>query len=80
MTTLYRLVLHPLGLLVLARAIGLGGLELAVPVLVAAMPVAANTTILAGAYGGDEVTASGLVFISTTISLVTIPLLVRLFI
>ncbi|HUW70636.1 MAG TPA: AEC family transporter [bacterium] len=80
MTTLYRLVLHPLGLLVLARAIGLSGLELAVPVLVAAMPVAANTTILAGAYGGDEVTASGLVFISTTISLVTIPLLVRLFI
>jgi len=80
MTTLYRLVLHPLGLLVLARAIGLRGLELAVPVLVSAMPVAANTTILAGAYGGDEVTASGLVFISTIISLVTIPLLVRLFI
>ncbi len=80
MTTLYRLVLHPLGLLVLARAIGLSGLELAIPVLVAAMPVAANTTILAGAYGGDEVTASGLVFISTIISLVTIPLLMRLFI
>lgn len=80
MTTLYRLVLHPLGLLVLARAIGLRGFELSVPVLVAAMPVAANTTILAGAYGGDDITASGLVFISTTISLVTIPLLVRLFI
>lgn len=80
LTTLYRLVLHPLGILVLARAVGLHGLEFAVPVLVASMPVAANTTILAGAYGGDEVTASGLVFISTTLSLITIPLLVRLFI
>jgi malate permease and related proteins len=51
------------------------GLELAVPVLMAAMPVAANTTILAGVYGGDEVTASGLVFVSTAVSLLTIPIL-----
>lgn len=80
LTTLYRLVLHPLVILVLARAAGLHGLELAVPVLITAMPVATNATILAGAYGGDEVTASGLVFISTIVSLITIPLLARLFI
>ncbi len=74
-TTGYRLVLHPLAVLALAKASGLSGLELAVPVLMAAMPVAANTTILAGVYGGDEVTASGLVFISTAVSLLTIPIL-----
>ena len=75
LTTTYRLVLHPLAVFAIAKAVGLTGLELAVPVLMAAMPVAANTTILAGVYGGDEVTASGLVFVSTAVSLLTIPLL-----
>ncbi|MFH2115988.1 MAG: AEC family transporter [Spirochaetota bacterium] len=74
-TTGYRLVLHPLAVLAIARVVGLSGLELSVPVLMAAMPVAANTTILAGVYGGDEVTASGLVFVSTAVSLLTIPIL-----
>ena len=78
-TTAYRLALHPLLVFACARAAGLTGFELAVPVLVSAMPVAANTTILAGVYGGDDVTASGLVFVSTVLSLVTIPLIGRLF-
>ncbi len=77
-TTAYRLALHPLLVYGCARAAGLDGLELAVPVLVSAMPVAANTTILAGVYGGDEVSASGLVFLSTLLSLLSIPLLGRL--
>lgn len=74
-TTAYRLALHPLIVYGLAAAFGLRGLELAVPVLIAAMPVAANTTILAGVYGGDEVSASGMVFISTILSLASIPIL-----
>jgi len=78
-TTAYRLALHPLLVFALAKAASLEGFELAVPVLVAAMPVAANTTILAGVYGGDDVTASGLVFVSTLLSLATIPLIGRLF-
>lgn len=75
LTTAYRLALYPLIVYGLAAAFGLEDLELAVPVLIAAMPVAANTTILAGVYGGDEVSASGLVFISTILSLISIPLL-----
>jgi predicted permease len=74
-TTAYRLVIHPLIVFAIAGFVGLSGLALAVPVLMAAMPVAANTTILAGVYGGDEVTASGLVFVSTAVSLLTIPVL-----
>lgn len=74
-TTGYRLALHPLLVYLFARALGLGGLELAVPVLVSAMPVAANSTILAGVYGGDSVTAAALVFVSTILSLATIPLI-----
>ncbi|TFG83808.1 MAG: AEC family transporter [Spirochaetales bacterium] len=77
-TTGYRLALHPFLVFLLAKALGLTGLELAVPVLIAAMPVAANTTILAGVYGGDAVNASGLVFVSTVLSLATIPLLANL--
>jgi len=75
MTTAYRLGVHPLLVFAAAKAVGLSGMELAVPVLVSAMPVAANSTILAGVYGGDDVTASGLVFASTLLSLVTIPLI-----
>jgi len=75
LTTAYRLGVHPLLVFAAARAVGLSGMELAVPVLVSAMPVAANSTILAGVYGGDDVTASGLVFASTLLSLVTIPLI-----
>lgn len=74
LTSLYRLIVHPLLVLGLGRLLGLSGLALAVPVLIAAMPVAANTTILAGVYGGDTVSSGGLVFISTVLSLVSIPL------
>lgn len=75
LTTAYRLALLPALTFVAAKALGLSGMELSIPVLVAAMPVAANSTILAGVYGGDDVTASALVFASTLLSLVTIPAL-----
>jgi len=74
-TSVYRLCLFPLGLFALLYALGLRGLLLSLPVILAAMPVAANSAILAEAYGGDAETASSLVLVSTLISLVTIPLL-----
>ena len=77
-TTLFRLVLHPLLVLLAVKTAGLSGLELFVPVLMAGMPVAANATILAGVYGGDAELSSALVFITTLVSLATIPLLFRL--
>lgn len=78
LTSLYRLAVHPLLVLGLGRLLGLSGLGLAVPVLIAAMPVAANTTILAGVYGGDAVSSGGLVFLSTVLSLGSIPLIMAL--
>jgi hypothetical protein len=74
-TSLYRLALFPLGLYALLYALGLRGLLLSLPVVLAAMPVAANSAILAEAYGGDAGTASSLVLVSTLLSLVTIPAL-----
>jgi malate permease and related proteins len=77
-TTLYRLALHPLMVMIAVKSAGLAGMELYVPVLMAGMPVAANATILSGVYGGDVELASALVFITTLASLVTIPLLYRI--
>jgi malate permease and related proteins len=74
-TSFYRLALFPLGLYALLYALGLRGLLLSLPVILAAMPVAANSAILAEAYGGDAETASSLVLVSTVLSLVTITLL-----
>lgn len=75
LTSVYRLILHPLALWAVLSAFGLRGNSLAIPVVLAAMPVAANASILSDAYGGDSETASALVFVSTAVSLITIPLL-----
>lgn len=75
LTSLYRLVLHPLAIWLVLSTVGLTGQSLAVPVVLASMPVAANATILADAYDGDAQTASSLVFVSTLASLVSIPLM-----
>ena len=50
-------------------------LLLGVPVLLSAMPVAANTVFMAQEYGGDVEVASRGVFLSTILCLITIPLL-----
>jgi malate permease and related proteins len=74
-TSVFRLALFPLGLYALLRALGATGLVLSVPVILSAMPVAANSAILAEAYGGDSETASALVLVSTLLSVATIPVL-----
>ena len=74
-TSLYRLALFPFLLFAILYALGFRGLLLSLPVVLAAMPVAANSAILAEAYGGDAETASSLVLVSTLLSLITIPLL-----
>ncbi len=77
-TAAYRLILFPAVTYATLAAIGLRGRDLAMPVVIAAMPVAANSAILAEAYGGDAETAGSLVFFSTIASLLTIPLLASL--
>jgi len=44
-------------------------------VIITAMPVAANTVILAKEYGGNDRLASEAIFISTIVCIVTIPIL-----
>ncbi|MDP3179394.1 MAG: AEC family transporter [Spirochaetaceae bacterium] len=71
----YRLAIFPALLFAILAAAGATGILLALPVILAAMPVAANTAILAEAYGGDAETGSSLVLVSTFLSVGTIPLL-----
>jgi predicted permease len=78
LTSLYRLVVFPAGLFAALFSFGFRGALLSIPVIVAAMPVAANSAILAEAYGGDSKTASSLVFVSTLLSILTIPILASL--
>jgi predicted permease len=77
-TSAYRLILFPAALYGLLRLIGAKGLMLSLPVILAAMPVAANSAILAEAYGGDAETASSLVLVSTLLSVLTITALAAL--
>lgn len=53
---------------------------LAVPVVVAGMPIAVNAAMFAQEYGNDAVLASQSVFISTLLSCFTIPILAYVFI
>lgn len=73
-TVVFRLALIPLGLGTLLYFFGFRGPLFVLPVLVTAMPVAANTTILASVYQGDTEGASALVFISTLLCIITIPI------
>jgi len=77
-TTFIRLILLPVVFCVALYAIGMRGLLLSLPVLIAAMPVAANTTLLANLYDGDVENSGAMVFISTVACIITIPFAVLL--
>lgn len=77
-TSVVRLAVLPALLAAALYAIGLRGLLFSLPVLITAMPVAANTTIMASVYDGDVESASAMIFISTLACIVTIPLVATL--
>jgi predicted permease len=73
--SVYRLALFPFILFAILYSLGIRGILLSLPVILSAMPVAANSAILAKAYGGDAEAASSLVLVSTLLSIFTIPVL-----
>src|SRR5690554_1946026 len=76
--TLLRLIILPLLTMGVMRLLGFGGLVLQVMVIIMAMPAATTTVILAEKYGGNPEYASRIVFISTIISMITIPVMILL--
>lgn len=73
--TLARLVLIPLAVYALLLPLPIDPMIRGVMVLASGMPAGSTTAILAAKYDGDAPFASCLVFVSTLLSLVTLPLL-----
>lgn len=78
-TTLLRLAVLPLGVHFLCRGLGFDPFVTNINTVVIAMPVATYGTILCLKYGRDTTLIAELTFITTLLSMLTIPLLVILF-
>ncbi len=68
-----RLLLIPLAVLGIMMLLKVDRLLAGAIILLAAMPAGSTTAILAAKYGGDAAFASKIIFVSTLLSLVTIP-------
>ena len=77
-TTALRLLILPLLLYVIFRAMGFDSLVVNINTLVIAMPVATYGTILCLRYGRDTALITEITFISTLLSVLTIPLVAQL--
>lgn len=77
-TTLIRLVVMPLVVFFVFRLFVHDPFILAILVLLAAMPVASNGTMLSLAYSGDTRTAARGTFLTTVLSIITLPLIALL--
>ncbi|MCK9151102.1 AEC family transporter [Methanobacterium alcaliphilum] len=73
-----RLLISPLMALVVVSIIGLGGLEKTVTILESAMPSAMLSMVLAISYDLDFKTTASCIFLSTLLSMVTLPLILAL--
>ncbi|WZL74043.1 AEC family transporter [Clostridiaceae bacterium 35-E11] len=71
---LIRVLVLPLIVLAILKIFSVDGLLFSIPVLATALPVAVGSSIVAAKYGNDYYLASKIVFVSTLISIVTIPL------
>jgi len=74
--SLIRLIVVPIAVWAVFRLFVKDEFVLALLTVMAALPVATNCTILSIQYGADDILASKAVFISTLLSMITIPLLV----
>lgn len=73
-----KLLVTPLLLLLLLRSLGLSGMLQAIPVLKFAMPTAAYVAMFSAELGNDDKMASHLVFVTSLLSVLTIPLIASL--
>jgi hypothetical protein len=78
LTSFLRMVWMPLVTYFVLKQCGLDGLTLGIPVVMAGMPAAANGAIFAQIYDADYQLSSQTVFLTTLLSVVSIPLLVLL--
>lgn len=73
-----RLVAVPLVVYFILTLLNFDGIYVGIPLIVSAMPAAANTVSFAQIYGGDVECASKITIVSTLLSAITLPLMVLL--
>ncbi|MFZ5968943.1 MAG: AEC family transporter [Bacillota bacterium] len=73
-----RLLVMPILTLIGLKLLFTDPMIIGIPVIITAMPVAANAAILSTKYGNDYQLASQVIFISTMLSMATIPFIVTL--
>ena len=73
-----RLIVIPVIVWAVLRLFITDPLILGVMVVLSAMPAATNTVLLCAKYNGDESTAASGLFVSTLLSLLTMPVLLRI--
>lgn len=73
--TFLRLIFIPTVLMLVMKALKMDHLAIAAAVVLTAMPVGTTTAILAQKYGADYEFGSKCVFISTVLSMITVPIL-----
>lgn len=78
-TTVFRLALLPLALFFLFSALGFRQLVVNINTVVIAMPVATYGTILCLKHGRDTTLITEVTFITTLLSVITIPLVAMFF-
>ncbi len=78
-TTLFRLAILPIGIHFLMNAAGFSPMVVNINTLVIAMPVATYGTILCLKYEKDTTMMTEVTFITTLLSMISIPLLVTFF-
>lgn len=79
LTSLFRLIIIPLGLYLLFQPLGFSPYVLDINTIIIAMPVATYGTILCLKHGRDATLITEVTFITTLLSVLTIPLMTLLF-
>ncbi len=76
--TAHRLIVIPVLTYFTLSTLGITGVTLYIPVVITAMPAAANSAIIASRYHSDFKLASKLIFITTLFSIISIPVIIGL--
>ncbi len=71
----YRILILPFLVYIVLKYMGMADLMLIIPVVIAAMPASANSALIASKYKSDVRLASKLVFLTTFLSIFTIPII-----
>lgn len=76
--SIFKLLVFPLLIFTVLKVLGFTGMEIIIPTVMLSMPTAAYVAMFSANVGNDANLASQIVFISSLLSLVTIPLMVFL--